>query len=153
MKELIGKVAVVTGASRGLGRRIAMRLAQEGAEVALLARSEKGLEEVRRQIEAGGARAHVVPVNLAEPDSVDQVKGRIVTELGDPSILVNAAGIFGPLNLIRDSDPSEWIRTIIVNAVGPYITCRAFVGGMIARDGPLRKRNFCRGLARTRTRQ
>ena len=131
MKELIGQVAVVTGASRGLGRRIALRLAHEGAEIALLARNEKGLEEVRRQIEAGGTRALVVPVNLAEPESVDRVKDRIVTDLGIPLILVNAAGIFGPLSLIKDSDPSDWIRTIMVNTVGSYLTCRAFVGGMI----------------------
>lgn len=131
MKELSGKVAVITGASRGLGRRIALRLAQEGADVALLARREKDLEEVRRQIEVGGARALVVPVNLAEPESVAQVKDIIVTDLGTPSILINAAGIFGPLNLIKDSDPSDWIRTIMVNTVSSYLTCRAFVGGMI----------------------
>jgi len=131
LKELIGQVAVVTGASRGLGRRIALRLAHEGAEIALLARNEKSLEEVRREIEAGGTRALVVPVNLAEPESIDRVKDTIVTDLGIPFILVNAAGIFGPLSLIKDSDPSEWIRAIMVNTVGSYLTCRAFVGGMI----------------------
>lgn len=52
--------------------------------------------------------------------------------LGVPSVLVNSAGIYGPVSLLKDSDPEHWIRTIQVNTLGPYLTCRAFVAGMIA---------------------
>ena len=55
----------------------------------------------------------------------------IERDLGIPSILVNAAGVFGPIDLIKDSDPDLWIETIMINTIGAYLTCRAFVGGMI----------------------
>ena len=131
MNDLHGRIAVVTGASRGLGRRIAVRLAQQGATVALLARSEAGLEDTRQEITAKGARTLVVPVDLGDPKSVQQVKGVIEDDLGIPSILVNVAGVFGPIDLIKDSDPAAWIETIMINTVSSYLTCRMFVGGMI----------------------
>lgn len=99
--------------------------------MALLARSEAGLEDARQQVIAAGGRALIVQVDLAKPESVWQVKGIIERDLGLPSILVNAAGIFGPIDLIKDSDPELWIETIMINTVGSYLTCRAFVGGMI----------------------
>jgi NAD(P)-dependent dehydrogenase (short-subunit alcohol dehydrogenase family) len=131
VNNLNGKVAVVTGASRGVGRHVAVRLARQGAAVALLARSGEGLEDTRQQLVAEGARALVVPADVGKPESVMQVKGVIERELGIPSILVNAAGVFGPIDLIKDGDPASWIETIMINTVGPYLTCRAFVGGMI----------------------
>jgi NAD(P)-dependent dehydrogenase (short-subunit alcohol dehydrogenase family) len=131
MGDLPGKVAVVTGASRGLGQRIAVRLAQQGAAVALLARSEAGLQATRRQIDSIGARTLVVPADLRKPDSVEHVKAVIERDLGIPSILINAAGIFGPMKFIRDSEPAAWIETLMINTVSTYLTCRAFVGGMV----------------------
>ncbi len=132
MNELKGKVAVVTGASRGIGRHIAVRLAREGAAVALLARGETGLQVTRQEIATFGARALVVPVDLSKSESIAQAKSVIERDLGIPSILVNAAGVFGPIDLVKDSDPAAWIETIMINTIGPYLTCRAFVGGMIA---------------------
>jgi NAD(P)-dependent dehydrogenase (short-subunit alcohol dehydrogenase family) len=99
----------------------------------LLARTEAGLEETRQEIAAAGARALVVPVYIAQQDSVVHGKGVIERDLGVPSILVNAAGVFGPIDLVKDSDPAAWIETIMTNTIGPYLTCRAFVGGMIDR--------------------
>ncbi len=131
MSDLPGKVAVVTGASRGVGQRIAVRLGQQGAAVALLARSEPGLQATRQQIESVGARTLVVPADLRKPDSVEHVKAVIERDLGIPSILINAAGIFGPMKFIRDSEPAAWIETLMVNTVSAYLTCRAFVGGMV----------------------
>jgi NAD(P)-dependent dehydrogenase (short-subunit alcohol dehydrogenase family) len=131
MGNLPGKVAVVTGASRGLGQRIAVRLGQQGTAVALLARSEAGLQATRRQIESIGARTLVVPADLRKPDSVEHVKAVIERDLGIPSILINAAGIFGPMKFIRDSEPAAWIETLMINTVSAYLTCRAFVGGMV----------------------
>jgi NAD(P)-dependent dehydrogenase (short-subunit alcohol dehydrogenase family) len=131
VKDLSGKVAVVTGASRGLGRRVAVRLASEGASVALLARSRTALEDTHRQIAQGGGRSFVVPVDLARPESVEAIKETILRELGAPAVLVNAAGIFGPIDLVKDGDPHAWIETLMINTVSSYLTCRAFVGAMI----------------------
>jgi len=130
--NLLGKIAVVTGASRGLGQRIAWRLAREGAIVALLARSESALQDTQRKM-PDGAHTLIVPLDLAEPNSAERAKGVIERDLGIPSILINAAGVFGPIDLVKDGDPHAWIETIMINTIGPYLTCRAFVGGMIDR--------------------
>ena len=131
VSSLQGKIAVVTGASRGLGSRIAVRLAQQGAAVALVARTESGLEATRAEIAASGSRTLVIAADLARPESVDRLKLQVERELGIPAILVNAAGVFGPISLIKDSDPAAWIDTILINTISAYLTCRAFVGGMI----------------------
>lgn len=133
MKLREGEVAVVTGASRGVGRRIAVRLAKMGVGVALVARSRAELEKARSEIEGNGGRALAVPADLAEPHSVELLKSAIERELGVPSILVNAAGVFGPIDLVKDTDPTAWIETVQINAIAPYLTCRAFVGGMLRR--------------------
>jgi NAD(P)-dependent dehydrogenase (short-subunit alcohol dehydrogenase family) len=129
--DLTGKVAVVTGASRGVGRRIACRLARMGASVALVARSRADLEAAAKEIGVD-ARTLLIPVDLAVPESFAPVQQQIEAELGTPSILVNAAGIFGPIDLVKDTDPAAWIETIMINSIAPYVTCRAFVAGMIA---------------------
>lgn len=131
MSDLRRKIAVVTGASRGLGRRIAVRLGKDGAAVALLARSQSALEETQEQLK--DTRTLVVPVDLARAESVEQARVAIERDLGVPSILVNAAGVFGPIDLVKDTDPTAWIETMMINTVACYLTSRAFVGGMIER--------------------
>lgn len=111
--KLEGKVAVVTGASRGLGRDVSDGLEAAGARVARVARTA----EYR--------------CDVTKPGEVEQLKKRVEAELGSPQVLVNAAGVFGPVEPIRQSEPSRWIETLLVDAVGPYLTCRAFVGGMV----------------------
>lgn len=128
---LHGKVAVVTGAGRGLGQRAALRLAALGADVALIARSAAQLQETADTIAATGRRAAVLPLDLAREQSPELIREAVEARIGRPSILVNAAGMFGPLGLVRDSDPAEWIATMTVNMLSHYVTCRAFVGGMV----------------------
>ena len=130
MIDLGGKVAVVTGASRGLGQRVAVRLAAHGASVVLVARSESALAATVGSIVKNGGRAEAVTANLSDPRSIDLVVAA-ANRIGPPSILVNAAGVFGPIQLIKDSDPREWIETMMINMVSHYLTSRAFVGGMI----------------------
>jgi len=129
--SLQGKIAVVTGASRGLGRRVAMRLAGHGTHVALVSRNAAQLREVEREIKAKGGAAQSFPSETGDASSIANLKSHIEQSLGEPAILVNAAGIFGPIQLIKDSDSARWIETITTNTIGPYLTCRTFVGGMI----------------------
>jgi NAD(P)-dependent dehydrogenase (short-subunit alcohol dehydrogenase family) len=131
MTDLTGKIAVVTGASRGLGQRVAVRLARAGATVALVARQETQLRETARLVAGSGGRAHVLPADVSRAESIDLIKSSVESELGRPSILINAAGVFGPIQLIKDSDPGPWIETIMANTISAYLTCRAFAGGMI----------------------
>lgn len=129
--DLSGQVAVVTGASRGVALHIAQRLATAGAHVGLVARGGDALRRVRQELQAQGAVAAALPADCSRPDEVERLKHAVAQALGPPAILVNAAGVFGPLQPIRDSDVDAWIQTLLVNTIAPYLTCRAFVGGMI----------------------
>ncbi len=112
--DLEGRVAVVTGASRGVGRAIADALEALGLVVAPVARHSARFA-----------------ADVSDPTAVARLKSAVEAELGQPSIVVNAAGIFGPIALIKDSDPGEWIETLMIDAVGPYLVSRAFLGGML----------------------
>src|SRR5687768_8881638 len=127
--HLQGKTAVVTGASRGLGQAIAVALAEAGAMVALVARTAETLYDVEQSIP--GERAQAFPCDVGSPQEVDAMQLGVEAALGTPTILVNAAGMFGPIKLIKDSDPDLWIETLMVNTVAPYLTCRAFLPGML----------------------
>lgn len=131
MGALTEKTAVVTGAGRGLGRHVAIRLAKMGARVALIARSEDQLRETATTIQADGGRAVAIAMDLGRQRSHEEIRDAVVSAVGTPSVLVNAAGTFGPIGLIRDLDPEAWIDTLLVNTAGHFLTCRAFVGDMI----------------------
>jgi NAD(P)-dependent dehydrogenase (short-subunit alcohol dehydrogenase family) len=133
MEGLRGKIAVVTGAGRGIGRRTAARVARLGMRVALVSRSRGRLKDAAAEIAAQGGEAISIPADVASAQSVSALKSEVESRLGIPSVLINAAGVFGPIQLIWKTDPEAWIETMMINAVGPYLTTRAFVGGMIAR--------------------
>jgi NAD(P)-dependent dehydrogenase (short-subunit alcohol dehydrogenase family) len=111
------RVAVVTGGGRGVGRAIADALEGSGVRVARVARS------------SGTHRADV-----SKPAEVDRLVAEIERDLGTPTILVNAAGIFGPIAKIVDGDPQAWLDTISIDLGGPYLCSRAFLPGML-REG------------------
>lgn len=127
-----GRVAVVTGASRGLGRRVAVELAGHGAKVALVARSGAALDEVAAEIRRAGGEALAVPADMTSAAAIDDAARIIASRFGPAAILVNAAGVFGPIQPIIASDPARWTETILLNTVGPYLACRAFAPGMVA---------------------
>lgn len=129
--RLDGKLAVVTGAGRGLGRRIAVGLAGQGARVAGIARNEQQLAQSRALCREVGGEMLGLKGDVSRPDEVERLAREIRAELGPVSILVNAAGVYGPIQLIRNSDPRQWIETIMIDAVAAYLTIRAFVGDMI----------------------
>ncbi len=129
--DLNGRVALVTGASRGVGLHIARRLATSGAAVGLVARSADALHQAVLELRALGAVVEALPADCSRPEEVERLTAVVEQVLGPPAILVNAAGIFGPIQMIQDSDVAEWIQTLMVNTIAPYLTCRAFVGGMV----------------------
>jgi NAD(P)-dependent dehydrogenase (short-subunit alcohol dehydrogenase family) len=131
MNHLKGKVAIVTGAGRGIGRRAAVRLAGLGARVVLVSRDAAQLSETAREIARHGGEALAMPADLAMPDAVASLKTGVEDRLGPPSILINAAGVFGPVGLVWTTDPEDWIRTVMVNTVAPYLLCHAFAEGMV----------------------
>lgn len=131
-QQLAGKVALVIGGGRGVGRAISLALAGAGARVHVVARTADQLAETVRLIEAAGGVAVATAVDVTRPEGVfDVLKPRVERLSGSPQILINSAGVFGPIALISESDPGAWLRTIAVNTIAPYLTCRAFVGGMV----------------------
>jgi NAD(P)-dependent dehydrogenase (short-subunit alcohol dehydrogenase family) len=133
MTDLSGRVAVVVGASRGLGRDLACALAERGANIVLAGRTRASLDETLRLVSSGtGTDALVAPTDVSERGDVDRLRDLTERRFGRADVLINCAGVFGPLRRITQSDPDEWARTLSVNCVGPYLTCRAFAPGMIA---------------------
>lgn len=133
MNRLDGKVAVITGGGRGIGRAIALRCAAAGADVAIAARSADQIEEVAGLIEAQGRRALPVVTDLREPDQVTRLAETVSAELGDVDLLVNNSGIAGPMQVLWEIDPKDWEETVKVNLTAVFLCCRAFLPAMIER--------------------
>ena len=132
--RLKDRVAIITGAGRGIGRAIALAYAQEGATMTLAARSAGELEETARLAQELGAATHIVLTDVTKQDDVDEMVRQTVDRFSTVDILVNNAGIGGPVGLLQDNDVAEWIQTIQVNVVGTYLCCRAVLPVMIAQD-------------------
>ncbi len=131
MTDQSGRIAVVTGGGRGLGRAVALGLAGRGAIVVGVARSEAQLAETVRLAAEAGGRVIPMSADVADVDAVLSLGDRVRSTVGVPTILVNAAGTFGPIALIHETDPHDWVRTVLVDGIAPYVTVRAFLGGML----------------------
>jgi NAD(P)-dependent dehydrogenase (short-subunit alcohol dehydrogenase family) len=129
--RLAGQVALVSGASRGIGRAIALAFAREGARVALLARRRGDLELVARAIESDGGSALVVPGDAAEEDTARRAVEAALARFGRLDCLVTAqgAGAFGPLEASRVQD---WDAMLRANLTATYLLCRAALPAMLA---------------------
>ena len=117
-------MAVVTGASRGLGRAIAVAFAAAGAHVALAARSRPDLEETARQVEVHGVKALVAPTDVSRYDQVQALMQRAVGTLGRLDIVVNNSGVAKVVPL-AEATPEDWRAIIDVNLTGVFNGCRA----------------------------
>jgi NAD(P)-dependent dehydrogenase (short-subunit alcohol dehydrogenase family) len=124
-------VAIVTGASRGLGRAMAVAFASEGAHVALAARSKPDLEETAHQVERHGVRALVVPTDVSRYDEVDALVARTIGTLGGLDVLVNNSGIARTMPL-AEATPDDWRAIVDVNLTGVFNGCRAAAAHLIA---------------------
>jgi NAD(P)-dependent dehydrogenase (short-subunit alcohol dehydrogenase family) len=129
--RLDGRVAIVTGASRGLGRAMAVALAEAGADVAVAARSTPDLEETAYQIEKLGRRALVVPTDVSVYAQVETLVRRTRETLGGLHIVVNNSGI-ARVTPVAEMPPEEFRRTLDVNLVGVFNGCRAAAAHLIA---------------------
>jgi NAD(P)-dependent dehydrogenase (short-subunit alcohol dehydrogenase family) len=117
MPKLSGRIALVTGASRGIGAEVAKTLAANGAHVILLARTQGALEEVDDQIRAAGGKATLIPMNLAKLDDVDKLGPSIYEKFGQLDILIGNAAMLGPLSPVHHISPKDWDKAFTVNVM------------------------------------
>lgn len=133
MKDLKGKCAVVTGAGRGIGKRLALGLAGAGCRVALIARTEAELQLTQLEIEARGGVALLFPSDVCNYAALEEVFRSIREHMGVPDVLVTAAGVQGPIGSFWETDREEWRQTLECNLIGTMNSIRLALPEMVSR--------------------
>ncbi len=123
--RLAGRIALITGASRGIGRDCALRLAREGAHCVLLAKTTGALEELDDEIKALGATATLVPMDLTDYPAIDRLGAGLFERFGKLDILVGNAGILGKLGPVAHLDPKIWDQVMAVNLTANWRLIRS----------------------------
>jgi 2-hydroxycyclohexanecarboxyl-CoA dehydrogenase len=126
------RTVIVTGAGRGIGRSVALRFAEEGGRVALVARSESELQETERLVRQAGGRGFVLPADVMARGAAEECVRRAESEFGPVDVLVNNAGVF-VWRPFLELTPDDWDRVIATNLTGAANFCRAVLPGMVAR--------------------
>jgi NAD(P)-dependent dehydrogenase (short-subunit alcohol dehydrogenase family) len=134
MTELTQKVALVTGAGRGIGQATALELTRQGLKVALVARSKAEIEATAAQIHEQGGTTLPISFDLANLADIEGLVSRVEAELGPIDILVNNAAIGGPYGATWELDPAEWARAIEINLIAPFWLTRAVLPNMRERN-------------------
>jgi 2-hydroxycyclohexanecarboxyl-CoA dehydrogenase len=130
--KLRGKTALVTGGGRGIGRAIALGLAQEGAQVAVLDILADNADAVAREIEATGVKALALPCDLTKRAQVERAVADTLAQFGQIDILVNNAG-WDRMEMFLDSEEETWDKIIAINFKGMLYVCKAALPSMVAR--------------------
>ena len=131
--RLEGRVVLVTGGSHGIGRSIAHACAAEGASLALVARTPAPLEEAAAEVRAIGVPCLTVCADVSRAPDAARMVEETEGGLGPVDVLVHAAGVYGPIGPITETDPEAWAQAIAINLVGAYLCTRAVLPGMMAR--------------------
>jgi len=131
--KLQGKVAIVTGASRGIGKAVAVGFAKEGARVVIVARDEPSLKETAGEIQRIGQQQQVLPItgDLSQETVVFDMVKKAERAFGRIDILVNNAGILTPRSLIHEVEISDWDRSLAMNLRAPFLCIQAVLPQMI----------------------
>ena len=124
--RLAGRVALITGASRGIGRAVAVRFAREGADVVLVARTGAALEEVDDEIRASGGAATLVPADLTDYAVIERMGAAIYERWGRLDVLVGNAGMLGVLSPLSHISPEVWDQVLAVNVTANWRLIRSF---------------------------
>ncbi|HIG54485.1 MAG TPA: SDR family oxidoreductase [Candidatus Latescibacteria bacterium] len=130
--ELTGRRCLVTGGGRGIGRGIALSLAREGAKVALLARTETELDETAALVEQTGVEVLKLQADVSQREQVDAAIEKMLVAWGGVEVLVNNAGIQGPMGRVEEVDPEAWMQVMQVNLGGCFYATRKVLPTMIA---------------------
>lgn len=124
--RLRGRIALITGASRGIGRAVALRFAAEGAELILVGRTQGALEEVDDAVRAHGGSASLVPVDLTDATVIDRMGAAVFERWGRLDVLVGNAGVLGTLTPVAHIDPAVWDEVLATNLTANFRLLRSF---------------------------
>jgi NAD(P)-dependent dehydrogenase (short-subunit alcohol dehydrogenase family) len=125
-QRLAGRLALITGASRGIGRAVARTFAREGADLIVVARTQGGLEELDDEIRGLGRHAALVVGDLTAPETIEQMAAAVAARWGRLDILVGNAALLGSLRPVRDIEPAQWERVIALDLTANWRLLRAF---------------------------
>jgi NAD(P)-dependent dehydrogenase (short-subunit alcohol dehydrogenase family) len=131
--RLAGRVAIVTGSGRGIGRVIARRFAEEGASVLVTARTESEICAVAEEISRGSGKAAHIAADVATERGCEAIFREAREKLGDVQILVNNAGIYGPVKALEEISPAEWDEVVAANLRSAFLMSRLVLPDMYAR--------------------
>ncbi len=129
--KLADKVAIITGGGRGIGEAVALAFAREGARLLLAARTSSQLEQVADRVRELGGEVHILSADVSEREDAAGIVQAALRSYGRIDVLVNAAGIYGPIGPVWDVDADEWIRAMHVNLGGTFLCCQAALPHMI----------------------
>ena len=132
--QLKNKVVLITGGGRGIGKAIAGAMAREGADLVLAARTESELEETGQEItEFSGRSVSIVPTDVSQPEAVERMIDFARERHATIDVLVNCAGVYGPIGLAVDCDYNAWQQAININLIGTFLCTRAVLPEMMER--------------------
>jgi NAD(P)-dependent dehydrogenase (short-subunit alcohol dehydrogenase family) len=131
--SLAGRTALVTGASRGIGRATALAFAEQGADLVLASRRREGLEAVAREVEALGRRAEVVPVNMSEEESIRHLAAGVAASGLAIDVLVNNAAVNPVMVGLLDLELGAWNKILSANVTGIFLLTQLIARGMVER--------------------
>ncbi|MCK5424706.1 MAG: SDR family NAD(P)-dependent oxidoreductase [Emcibacter sp.] len=126
IKDLEGKVALVTGATRGIGAGVTLALARAGAHIIMVGRTTGALEEMDDAVQELGAEATLVPLDLMDSDGIDRLGAHVASTWGRLDILIGNAGILGPISPLGHIKPKDWDQLIATNVTANYRLIRSF---------------------------
>jgi 3-oxoacyl-[acyl-carrier protein] reductase len=128
--DLAGKVAIVTGAAMGLGRAVALRLAQDGSDIVLVDVDMKLMEEVAAEIRALGRKTLIHAVDISQWTQVKEMADNVIATFRRIDILVNSAGILGPTLPVWEYGVDDWDRVVAIDLKGTFLMCKAVIEQM-----------------------
>lgn len=133
--KLKDKVAIVTGGGRGIGKAICLAFTREGANIVVISRTKAEVEETGKQIEALGGRVLPLSADVSNWRDVENAVASTIKRFGMVDILVNCAGVIGPVGPVIDNDISHWAQTIHINLIGTFLCTKAVLPTMIEHGG------------------
>lgn len=131
---LDGKVAIITGGSLGIGLAISKAFAKEGSDLLIVSRSKSNLENTKDLLQNTTTQIETFQADISEPDEVKQMVDFTVGKFGTVDILVNCAGIYGPIGLITDIEVKQWLSTVNINLYGTFLCMKAVLPIMMRKN-------------------